>query len=160
MDPRPTGAPSLSQCEPLTALTVAASDSRWVYTGAGRALESLSWVDEDFSHMQESVTSQGWEKLPWEEPQGATSIVWPKELQDSLEEGREVHIQAQRRSREAAESAAASCLPTESVCILLLLLLQPQCTPAPRAGTAPDWGSYYKTLLRTQRERDGGFKVR
>lgn len=125
---------------------------------ARKALQSLSWVDDDFSHMQESTAFQGWEKLPWEEPQ-SLHILWPKELQDSLEEGREVHIQAQWRSREAAESAAASCLPTESVCILLLVTLQPQCTPAPRAGSVPDWGSYYKILVRTQRERDGGFKV-
>lgn len=111
--------------------------------------------------MQESLWhSRAGRNFPGKSHKGPFFILWPKEAQDSLEEGREVHFQA----LEEQGSSRVSSLPTESVCILLLLTLQPQCTPAPRAGSVPDWGSYYKILVRTQREgereRDAGFKVR
>lgn len=163
MEPRPTEAPSLSPCEPGTDGTGCGclrQQMAWNKCLCARKALSLSLLgDDDFSHMQESLWhSKAGRNFPGKSHREPFFIVWPKEVQDSLEEGREVHSQA----LEKQGSSRVSSLPTESVCILLLLLLtlQPQCTPAPRAGSVPDWGSYYKILARTQRERDGGFKVR
>lgn len=61
---------------------------------------------------------------------------------------------AQCRSKEAASSATASCLP-QSLSASPSLTLLPQCAPANQAGNVSDWMSYYKILVRTKRETEG-----
>lgn len=113
--------------------------------------------EDDFSHMQESLALQGWEKLPWEEPlhsvaKGAAGFTGGRKggsLPSSVEK--------------QGSSRVSSCLlPAHGVC----LHPPPPHPAAPVHPSTPGWEcSRLGELLQnpgqdTERERDGGFKVR
>lgn len=82
-------------------------------------------------------------------------FLWPKELRDALKEGKEVPSQAPWKlgagTLQLGVKTRKQLLPApESVCILL-----PQCAPANQAGSVSDCMSYYKILVRTEREMEG-----
>lgn len=123
---------------------------------ARKALQSLSWVDDDFSHMQESMAFQGWEKLPWEEPQRAASFCGQRSCRIHWG-GRKGGSHPSSVEKQGSGRVSSCLLPAHGVC----LHPPPPHPAAPVHPSTPGWEcSRLGELLQnpgqdTEREMEG-----